>query len=89
VRANFLTDPGDPVLEFHIAGDRFMQLLRTAHWRAVIEQEFHSLVPLLQSRDETALVGSTILRRQVADFGASLRELPPGCTSRSTRSIAN
>ncbi len=55
-----------------------MQLLRTAHWRAVIEQEFHSLAPLLQSRDETALVGSTILRRQVTDFGASLREPPPG-----------
>jgi hypothetical protein len=71
-------DPGDAVLEFHIAGDRFMQLLRTAHWRAVIGQEFHSLVPLLQARDETALVGSTILRRQVTDFGASLRELPPG-----------
>jgi hypothetical protein len=36
------------------------------------------LVPLLQARDEIALVGTTILRRQVADFGASLRELPPG-----------
>jgi hypothetical protein len=33
---------------------------------------------LLQSRDEIALVGSTILRRQVTEFGASLRELPPG-----------
>jgi hypothetical protein len=70
--------PHDPVLEFHIVGDRFMELLRTAHWRTVIQQEFHSLVPLLQSRDELALVGSTILRRQVTEFGASLRELPPG-----------
>jgi len=71
-------DPDDPVLEFHIAGDRFMQLLLTAHWRAVVAQEFHSLVPMLEPRDEVALVGSTILRRQVTDFGASLRELPPG-----------
>jgi hypothetical protein len=71
-------DPDDSVLEFHIAGDRFIELLRTAHWRAVIEQEFHSIVPLLQSREETGPVGSTILRRQVTDFGASLRELPPG-----------
>jgi hypothetical protein len=70
-------DSGDPVLEFHIAGDRFIQLLRKAHWRAVIAQEFQSLVPRLQQRDETALVGSTILRRQVTEFGASVRELPP------------
>lgn len=71
-------DPGDSVLEFHIAGDRFIELLRTAHWRIVVEQEFRSLVPLLQPRDEIALVGSTILRRQVTDFGATLRELPAG-----------
>jgi hypothetical protein len=72
-------DPSDPVLEFHIAADRFLvELLRTAHWRTVIWHEFHSLVPLLESRDEIALVGSTILRRQVSEFGASLRELPPG-----------
>jgi hypothetical protein len=71
-------DPNDPVLEFHIAADRFLELLRTAHWRTVIRREFHSLVPLLESRDEIALVGSTILRRQVSEFGASLRELPPG-----------
>jgi hypothetical protein len=71
-------NPGDPVLEFHIAGDHFIQLLRTAHWRTVIAQEFQSLVPRLQRRDETALVGSTILRRQVTEFGASIRELPPG-----------
>lgn len=71
-------DPGDPVLEFHIAGDRFIELLRTAHWRTVIQREFRSLVPPLQARDEIALVGTTILRRQVTDFGASLRELPPG-----------
>jgi hypothetical protein len=71
-------EPPDPVLEFHIAGDRFIELVRAARWRTVIRQEFHSLVPLLQSRDEIALVGSTILRRQVTEFGASLRELPPG-----------
>jgi hypothetical protein len=71
-------DPRDPVLEFHIAGERFLELTRGSRWRTVIGQEFHSLVPLLQSRDEVALVGSTILRRQVTEFGASLRELPPG-----------
>jgi hypothetical protein len=71
-------DPGDPVLEFHIAGDRFIELLRAAHWRIVIQHEFRSLVPLLKARDERALVGTTILRRQVTVFGASLRELPPG-----------
>jgi len=70
--------PDDPVLEFHIAGDRFIELLRNAHWRAVVAQEFQSMVPMLQARDEVALVGSTILRRQVSDFGASVRELPPG-----------
>jgi hypothetical protein len=36
------------------------------------------LAPLLDERSEVALVGSTILRRQVAVFGATLRELPPG-----------
>jgi len=70
--------PDDPVLEFHIAGDRFIQLLRNAHWRTVVAQEFQSLAPILQAREEVALVGSTILRRQVSDFGASVRELPPG-----------
>src|SRR5262249_59449207 len=64
-------DPADPVLEFHIAADRFLELLRGAHWRTVIRQEFLSLVPLLEPRDEIALVGSTILRRQVSEFGAS------------------
>jgi hypothetical protein len=73
-----LLHPDDPVLEFHLAGDRFMELLRTAPWRGVIQQEFHSLAPLLQSRNEVALVGTTILRRQATEFGASLRELPAG-----------
>ena len=71
-------DPAHSVLEFHIAADRFLELLHGAHWRTVIRQEFHSLVRLLEPRDEIALVGSTILRRQVSEFGASLRELPPG-----------
>jgi len=70
-------DSGDPVLEFHIAGDRFLEL-GPSHWRTVLRQEFQSLVPLLQPRGEIALVGSTILRRQAAEFGASLREVPPG-----------
>ena len=70
--------PDDPVLEFHIAGEPFLELLSTAHWRTAIRGEFHSMVPLLQARKEVALVGSTILRRQVAEFGATLRELPTG-----------
>jgi hypothetical protein len=71
-------DPRDPVLEFHIAGERFIELLRRTNWRTAIRQEFRSLAPLLDERSEVALVGSTILRRQVAEFGASLRDLPPG-----------
>jgi hypothetical protein len=35
-------------------------------------------VPALEQRGETALVGRTILRTQVAQFGASVRDLPPG-----------
>jgi hypothetical protein len=71
-------DPGDPVFEFHIAGEPFIKLLRMTNWRTAIRQEFRSLAPLLDERSEVALVGTTILRRQVAEFGASLRELPPG-----------
>ena len=70
--------PQDPVLEFHIAGDRFLELLSTMHWRQAIRCEFESMVPELEVRDEVALVGSTILRRQVKEFGATLRELPAG-----------
>jgi hypothetical protein len=57
-------DPGDPVLEFHIAGERFIELLRMTNWSSWM--------------NVAKLVGSTILRRQVAEFGASVRELPPG-----------
>ena len=32
----------------------------------------------MSRRDEGALVGSTILARQVAEFGAVLRPIPPG-----------
>jgi hypothetical protein len=32
----------------------------------------------MSRRDEVALVGSTILARQVAEFGAVLRPVPPG-----------
>jgi hypothetical protein len=71
-------NPEDPVLEFHIAGERFIELLRMTNWRTAIRQEFCSLAPLLDRRSEVALVGRTILQRQVAEFGASLRELPPG-----------
>jgi hypothetical protein len=69
----------DPVLDFHIVGDKLLGLLSGGRrWREIIRQEFHSLAPQLERRDEVALVGSTILARQVAEFGAALRPIPPG-----------
>jgi hypothetical protein len=69
----------DPVLDFHVVGDKLFALLSTGRrWRAIIREEFRSLTPQLEHRDEVALVGSTILARQVAEFGAVLRPLPPG-----------
>jgi len=69
----------DPVLDVHIVGDKLLAVLSTGHrWRPVIAEEFRSLVPQLECRDEIALVGSTILDRQVAEFGAVVRPLPPG-----------
>jgi len=66
--------PDDPVLELHIAGDRLIDALQGGRsWKHVIAEEFASLVPLLQSRREIAIVGSTILQRQVVAFGASVR----------------
>jgi hypothetical protein len=69
----------DPVLDFHIVGDKLLaQLSAGRRWRSVIEEEFRSLAPQIEHRDEVALVGSTILARQVAEFGALLRPVPPG-----------
>jgi len=69
----------DPVLDFHIVGDKLLALLSTGRrWRAIIHEEFASLTPEIEHRDEVALVGSTILGRQVAEFGAVLRPAPPG-----------
>jgi hypothetical protein len=69
----------DPVLDVHIVGSNLLSLLSAGHrWRVVIAEEFRSLVPLLEYRDEVALVGTTILDRQVAEFGAVLRPLPRG-----------
>jgi hypothetical protein len=71
--------PDDPVLDLHIVGDKLLALLSDGRrWRPVIAEEFRSLTPLLEHRDEVALVGSTILARQVAEFGAVLRPTPPG-----------
>jgi hypothetical protein len=70
---------GDPVLDCHIVGDKLFALLSTGRrWRPLMAEEFRSLVPQLEDRDEVALVGSTILARQVAEFGAVLRPVPPG-----------
>jgi YkoP domain len=69
----------DPVLDFHIVGDKLFALLSSGRrWRPLIHEEFRSLTPQLEQRDEVALVGSTILARQVAEFGAVLRPIPPG-----------
>jgi hypothetical protein len=69
----------DPVLEFHIIGDKLLALLSGGRrWREIIREEFQSLAPQLDGRDEVALVGATILARQVAEFGAALRPIPPG-----------
>jgi hypothetical protein len=69
----------DPVLDLHIVGDKLLAVLLSGRrWRSVIHEEFHSLTPQLEQRDEVALVGSTILARQVAEFGAVLRPIPPG-----------
>lgn len=69
----------DPVLELHIRGDRLVQALSAgASWKAIMAEEFRSIVPVLAKREETAIVGSTILRRQVTAFGASLRDAPRG-----------
>ena len=69
----------DPVLDFHIVGDRLLaQLAGGRRWREIIREEFRSLTPQIERRDEVALVGSTILARQVVEFGAVLRPIPPG-----------
>ena len=69
----------DPVLEMHIAADMLIPLVSNGTpWRVVIEEEFRSMSWMLQQRPEVALVGDTILRRQVLEFGASVRDPPPG-----------
>jgi len=69
----------DPVLDVHIVGSNLLALLSAGRrWRSVIDEEFRSLSPQLAQRDEVALVGSTILARQVTEFGAVLRPIPPG-----------
>jgi len=69
----------DPVLDFHIVGDRLLaQLAGGRRWREILREEFRSLTPQIERRDEVALVGSTILARQVVEFGAVLRPIPPG-----------
>ena len=74
-----IVQPDDPVLEMHIAGDRLLEILLAGErWQHVFQKEFASLAPALEQRGEVALVGRTILRTQVAQFGASLRDLPPG-----------
>jgi hypothetical protein len=74
-----LLHSSDPVLEMHIAADMLMRLLSNGTpWRVIIEQEFCSLCSVLQGRPEVALVGDTILRKQVLEFGASVRHPPLG-----------
>ena len=71
--------PDDPVLDFHLIGDKLLAQLSTGRrWRAVIDEEFRSLAPQIEQRDEVAIVGSTILARQVTEFGAVVRPVPAG-----------
>lgn len=72
-----LLAPGDPVLELHVSGADLIEVLQhEASWKTVLADEFSSLVPELERREEIAIVGSTILQRQAAAFGASLRAAP-------------
>lgn len=73
----------DAVLEFHIASDRLLAALRTGERsKDIILREFASLVPALEGRHETALIGSTILARQVERYGATTRPVPGGWHTR-------
>ena len=73
----------DAVLELHISGDRLIEILHNRlPWKQAVAEDFASLVPLLETRTEVAIVGSTILQRQAAAFGASLRAVPPSFYSR-------
>jgi len=70
---------GDPVLDVHIVGNKLLEQLAAGNrWRSVVTEEFHSLSLQLENREEIALVGSTILAGQVAEFGAVVRPVPPG-----------
>jgi hypothetical protein len=74
-----MLEPDDPVLEMHIASDRLLAELRQGQpWRQAITAEFRSIAPQLAARREAAIVGSTILVRQVVEFGATTRPAPPG-----------
>jgi hypothetical protein len=69
-----ILDPDDRVLEMHIHGGRLCAALESGRaWREVIAEEFGSLAPLLADHNEKAIVGTTILKRQVISFGASVR----------------
>jgi hypothetical protein len=69
-----IVEPDDLVLEMHIHGGRLCAALEGGRaWREVIAEEFGSLTPLLGEHDEKAIVGTTILRRQVISFGATVR----------------
>jgi hypothetical protein len=70
--------PDDPVLEMHIRGERLIgYLARREPWWDFVAREFSAVVPELRERPEVAIVGSTILRKQVVRFGASTRRAPP------------
>ena len=55
----------------------------------MIDEEFRSLTPQIADRDEVALVGSTILARQVTEFGAVVRPIAPGLHRDWERSTAS
>ena len=76
-------DPDSPVLELHIRGDRLVTYVaRGEPWWQFVTREFESIVPFLHHRPEIAIVGSTILRKQVIRFGASTRPAPASLHTR-------
>jgi hypothetical protein len=70
-------------------GGLLAQLSTGRRWRPVIDEEFRSLTPQIADRDEVALVGSTILGRQVTEFGAVVRPIPLGLHRGWERSTAS
>lgn len=68
---------GDPVFEMHIGGEWLVeQVALGVPWREVIQRELASLAPKLARECDAAIVGRTLMHKQVLEFGGDIRELP-------------